>query len=153
MPRDYRAEYRARVDRARSRGFTSYRKERLSRQGQVETFDSLTTQPAVGHAPTRRAVMQRGTYLGREEGTEFDPSFGFVPDIDPTRTINPPRPRTLQAGYDPTTETLRVRFREGAVYGYYGVPSQVWRDFRRAPSPGKFINQVLNGYEYGPEDL
>jgi hypothetical protein len=152
MPRDYREEYRARVARARGRGFTSYRSERLSNQGKPEAANALTTRTTPGQV-TRRAVVQRGTYLGREEGTEFDPSFGFVPDIDPTRTINPGRPRTKQAGYDPATKTLRIRFREGVVYGYYDVPPSVWRDFRRTPSPGKFINSTLNSFEYGPEAL
>lgn len=143
MPRDYRAEYRARVSRARDRGFASYHNERKSSQIRTEAPGPVT----------KRAVVQRGTYLGREEGTEFDPAFGFIPDIDPTRTINPGRPRTRMAGYDPATQTLRIRFREGVVYGYYNVPPGVWRDFRRTPSPGKFINSTLNSFEYGPEAL
>lgn len=66
----------------------------------------------------------------------------------PTPSINPPRPRTQAAGYSAATETLRIKFRDGAVYEYYDVPPSVWRNFRRVKSPGKHINRVLNGYTY-----
>jgi hypothetical protein len=76
------------------------------------------------------------------------------PDIDPTRTSNPARPRTLQAGYDKKqgerTGTLRVRFRDGTPWEYYEVPSEIWQRFKRSASPGRFINRVLNNYPYGP---
>jgi len=48
-------------------------------------------------------------------------------------------------------QTLRIRFRNGQVYGYYNVPPNVWRNFKRVKSPGRFINRVLNFYPYGPE--
>lgn len=66
----------------------------------------------------------------------------------PTPSINPPRPRTQGAGYSSDTQTLRVKFREGAVYEYYDVPPNVWRNFQRWKSPGKGINRVLNNYTY-----
>lgn len=70
----------------------------------------------------------------------------------PTPSINPPRPRTLAAGYDSKAKTLRIRFREGAGYEYYNVPSRVWQNFKRVKSPGRFINRVLNNYEYARAD-
>jgi hypothetical protein len=66
----------------------------------------------------------------------------------PTPSINPPRPRTVGAGYSPETQTLRVKFREGAVYEYYDVPPNVWRNFQRVKSPGRAINRTLNHYAY-----
>jgi hypothetical protein len=66
----------------------------------------------------------------------------------PTPSINPPRPRTQAAGYSRDTETLRVKFRSGAVYEYYDVPQNVWRNFQRVKSPGKLINRTLNQYSY-----
>lgn len=66
----------------------------------------------------------------------------------PTPSINPPRPRTVAAGYSKETETLRVEFREGAIYEYYNVPQRVWRNFRRVKSPGRAINRTLNAYPY-----
>lgn len=66
----------------------------------------------------------------------------------PTPTINPGRPRTLAAGYDDRTMTLRVKFRDGEIYEYYQVPPSVWWKFQRAQSPGRFINTQLNRYPY-----
>lgn len=69
----------------------------------------------------------------------------------PTKTSNPADPRTAAAGYDAETGTLHVAWGDGGVsYNYYDVPPNVWRNFRKAPSPGKFINRVLNNYNYGP---
>lgn len=66
----------------------------------------------------------------------------------PTPSINPPRPRTQGAGYSRETQTLRVKFRDGAVYEYYDVPPNVWRNFQRVQSPGRLINRTLNNYSY-----
>lgn len=71
----------------------------------------------------------------------------------PTPSINPPRPRTLAAGYDQTTQTMYVRFREGAVYAYESVPPRVWRNFKRVKSPGRAINRTLNNYPYHRIDI
>lgn len=70
----------------------------------------------------------------------------------PTPSINPPRPRTLGMGYDADTQTLRVRFREGKGYEYYGVPPRVWRNIKRVKSPGRAINRTLNMYPYAEAD-
>lgn len=66
----------------------------------------------------------------------------------PTPTINPGRPRTLAAGYDERSQSLRIKFRDGAYYTYYNVPPSVWYKFQRAQSPGRFINSTLNSYPY-----
>lgn len=66
----------------------------------------------------------------------------------PTPTINPGRPRTLAAGYDEGTRTLRIKFRDGDIYEYYQVPPSVWWKFQRAQSPGRYINTTLNRYPY-----
>lgn len=61
----------------------------------------------------------------------------------PTPSINPPRPRTLAAGYDRTSKTLRIRFRDGVGYEYYNVSPQTWQNFKRVKSPGKAINRYF----------
>jgi hypothetical protein len=66
----------------------------------------------------------------------------------PTPSINPPRPRTLAAGYDAKEKTLRVQFRNGQVYEYYDVPPNIWRNFKRVQSPGRAVNRVLNNFSY-----
>ena len=66
----------------------------------------------------------------------------------PTPTINPGRPRTLAAGYDERSQSLRIKFRDGDYYTYYNVPPSVWWRFQRAQSPGRFINTTLNRFPY-----
>lgn len=91
--------------------------------------------------------------FGRQEGVGEVIPFTYRP----TKTTWPgngwKHRRTTAAGYDRLTQTLRVQFfTNGAVYDYYDVPPAVARQFRRAESPGKFINSVLNGYEYSRVD-
>jgi hypothetical protein len=100
-------------------------------------------------------------YLGGEGPSiieeEFSEGAGLPYDIpldyDPTKTTWPgngwDHRRTTRAGYDRDTETLSVEFfTNGAIYYYYHVPQDVAKAFRRAASPGKFINAVLNSYPY-----
>lgn len=82
-------------------------------------------------------------------------SYHF-PQVSPTKTINPNRPRTLEAGWERITDRshqsypgiLRVRFRDGTPWAYHNIPSSVWQRFKRVQSPGRFINRVLNQYPY-----
>lgn len=84
-----------------------------------------------------------------EEGTvEFT--------YDRTRTTWPQNGwdhrRTERAGYNRATGILRIEFfTDGAWYDYgvrTPIPPGVARQFRRAKSPGQFINQVLESYGY-----
>lgn len=68
----------------------------------------------------------------------------------PTPSINPPRPRTLAAGYDRETGVMRVRFRNSTGYEYYGVSQREWNNFKRVKSPGRAINRTFNHKEYAP---
>lgn len=71
----------------------------------------------------------------------------------PTSSSNPARPRTLQAGYNARERTLRVVFRDGTPYEYYGVEPILWQRFKRSASPGRFINRILNQYPYARTDF
>ncbi|MFH9731857.1 KTSC domain-containing protein [Streptomyces sp. NPDC017260] len=76
----------------------------------------------------------------------------------PTNTSNPPRPRTMAAGYDYKSKTMFVRFRggkmaphtwtDGVGYEYYNVTRREWDRFRNATSPGRMINAVFNSKPY-----
>jgi hypothetical protein len=44
-------------------------------------------------------------------------------------------------GYDAATLTLEVEFRNGSVYRYANVPTELWASFRRADSMGKFFQE------------
>lgn len=78
------------------------------------------------------------------------------PQVAPTKTAFPVRPRTLEAGWERITDTndprypgvLRVRFRDGTPWEYYNIPANLWQRFKRVQSPGRFINRVLDNYPY-----
>lgn len=108
---------------------------------------SITPNPAA-RAGSRRSMSEElaDAIQMAKDGDDFD----LLP-YQPTPSINPPRPRTLAAGYDADSQTLRVRFRNGQVYGYYNVPPNVWRNFKRVKSPGRAINRTLNNFPYAPE--
>lgn len=108
---------------------------------------------AASQEPARAEANRRMTYetaLAIQEAKLGDDTI-LLP-YQPTPSINPPRPRTMAAGYDRQTKTLRIRFREGAVYAYNDVPPRVWNNFKRVKSPGRFINRVLNNYDYYREN-
>lgn len=88
-----------------------------------------------------------GRRLFQSEGRTWDPAVPY-PQISPTPSINPERPRTTAMGYDALNQIVRVTFRDGAVYEYYDVPERVWEIFAKADSPGVFINAFLNAYAY-----
>jgi hypothetical protein len=98
----------------------------------------------------RLTSEQQGASTAIEEGT-----YHF-PQVSPTKTINPPRPRTLESGWERIRSAdhpsypgiLRVRFRDGTPWEYHNVPADVWQRFKRVQSPGRFINRVLNQYPY-----
>ena len=106
-------------------------------------------------------VMPAASALLRDSDQLYEPSdeggdkrvYTF-PQVSPTRTINPLRPRTLEAGYEKNTfgpglGTLRVRFRDGTPWDYYQVEPAIWQQLKRSVSPGRFINRRLNSYPYG----
>ena len=107
---------------------------------------------AVDYAHGQAAQAEARRKMGPEEAAAIlqaragDDSALFP--YTPTPSINPPRPRTLGMGYSPDTQTLRVKFRDGAVYEYYDVTKQEWRNMQRVKSPGRAINRTFNFKDY-----
>jgi type II secretory pathway pseudopilin PulG len=56
--------------------------------------------------------------------------------------------RIATAAYDPESQRLYVLFHKpspvGTPWTYEGVSESEWRSFTRSPSPGRYVNQVLN---------
>lgn len=71
----------------------------------------------------------------------------------PTSTINPERPRTVAAGYDPGREVLTVVFRDGTFYNYYEVDQATWDSFKQAQSKGRYIADVLDYQPRGTANM
>ena len=52
-----------------------------------------------------------------------------------------------EVGYDASTMTLEVAFKNGTVYQYFDVPESVYQELLRAGSIGTFLNeQIKNSY-------
>jgi hypothetical protein len=76
----------------------------------------------------------------------------------PNHTIDRTRPRTVAAGYDSKSNTLFVEFRNGengrgshggALYAYYRVHPNTWKNVRRTGSEGRnIINKALEGHPF-----
>lgn len=96
-----------------------------------------------GTGRARRAIQAMDV-----EDVQWDPRRAY-PQIQ-TRSTEPERPRTIAAGYDPTNAILRVTFRSGVTYEYLGPSPRQWSAFQRAPSPGRYIDDVLEQYPYRP---
>lgn len=99
-------------------------------------------------AARNQAARLTDQYLATEIEMALNGNDEPLLSYQPTPTINPGRPRTLAAGYDERSQSLRIKFRDGAYYTYYNVPPSVWYKFQRAQSPGRFINSTLNSYPY-----
>lgn len=46
-------------------------------------------------------------------------------------------------GYDPETNCLFVRFHDGSLYRYSGVPEALYHGIMSAPSHGRYLNQHI----------
>jgi hypothetical protein len=81
---------------------------------------------------------------------QTDMASGPVQVSYDTPSSNPADPRTAAAGYDPVLQRLRIEWGDGGpAYNYYNVPPQIWDSFQHAPSPGRYIDAVLNYFNYG----
>lgn len=49
------------------------------------------------------------------------------------------------AGYDPTSQTLELEFRNGGIYRYFEVPVSVYEALMMAPSKGRFFVAEIRG--------
>ena len=56
----------------------------------------------------------------------------------------------LSVGYDTTTSTMEVEFKNGDIYQYYEVPARIYQNLINAKSVGKYLDQNVKkrGYRY-----
>lgn len=139
------------TERRGSGGGTPYERTVLSGAANTGRTTNQNGMSGTGQAARVKAArnMSYETALAIQAAKEGDDSE-LLP-YQPTPSINPPRPRTLAAGYDRDTETMRVRFRDGTVYAYYEVSPTEWRNFRRVKSPGRAVNRTFNHKPYARE--
>lgn len=55
----------------------------------------------------------------------------------------------LSIGYEPTSSTLEVEFKNGGIYQYYNVPDPIYQQFMVSDSKGKFLHAYIKpAYPY-----
>ncbi len=55
----------------------------------------------------------------------------------------------ISVGYDDTSQTLEVEFKNGTIYQYYNVGRNIYEEFLASPSKGQFLAyQIKNGFPY-----
>jgi hypothetical protein len=55
----------------------------------------------------------------------------------------------VDIGYDDSSMTLELGFKQGAVYQYFDVPDAVYQELMRADSKGTFFHaNIKNNYRY-----
>lgn len=55
----------------------------------------------------------------------------------------------VSVGYDESSQTLEVEFKDGAVYQYYNVGQNIYDEFIKSPSKGQFLAyQIKNMFPY-----
>lgn len=70
-------------------------------------------------------------------------------------TTNPKRPRALTIGYNPTSRTLIIVFRDNTWWQYNNVPVDTWVGLRNSSSTGKYLREEgLDTWpDMGPADM
>lgn len=64
-----------------------------------------------------------------------------------TATFNSSNLNTME--YDDLTNTLRLGFKAGGTYEYYGVPQVIVNELRQAQSAGSYFHQFIREkFEY-----
>lgn len=49
-------------------------------------------------------------------------------------------------GYDESSETLEIEFKNGGVYQYFDVPERVYKGIMSASSHGEYLAQNIKGH-------
>lgn len=102
---------------------------------------------------SRQAVRSSRYDLAEEQFGNVAHLLGGAPDVvyDPTRSSNPPDPRTARMEYYRAARVVKVFWGDaGVAYVYMGIDPALWTRWMKSASPGKMINRVLNGKPYMP---
>jgi hypothetical protein len=119
--------------------------------GTRHAMNSIGIQPH--HYIDRSSTKKMPDAEAENLAQETDDASGEVQITkSPMATSNPQDPRTAASGYDPVTQRLKVEWGDGGTpYYYYDVtPQEADMFMNQVDSPGRFINAVLNGKNYGP---
>lgn len=162
---------------ARPRGLGQPGRERASRQiaeAQAEEQRIREARQAKGEEGDVLSAETAATSSALTTADVEDPSADY--QIPPSTDVNPVQSeqetlpdyfvetpqstRVVRMAYDRDSRRLYVRFVKptksgGTPWTYNDVPPQIWRNFQRAKSKGKYVNRVLTprgNYNHGTWD-
>lgn len=61
----------------------------------------------------------------------------------PTQPVN--SSNVAEIGHDPTTNTLAVKYQNGGLYYYGGVPTEKFEAMKKSSSIGRFLHLEIKG--------
>lgn len=134
------------IERARSGG---------GRERYDEKVLTSPTPPTPPTAPGDESLRAETGFGRRAIESETRGDFSLQRAIEAGTIMEPApqeshtRPRVQRAAYDPEAQILRVQFRDGTEWEYYGLTRRDFGRYRRYKSSNRFIENVANGYPYG----
>jgi len=51
-------------------------------------------------------------------------------------------------GYNEDLKTLRIKFRSGRIYEYFGVPMEDYKNLMNAQSKGKYFHRFIKHFKF-----
>ena len=142
----------------------------MAKKSNIPSWDDMTAKPpAKGNSslPTYDELMfgrmidsRQGREQTEKEQTGWDIAIpkdveNVGTELTTAPTTNPSRPRALTIGYNSTTNTLIVVFRDNTWWQYNNVPVDTWLSLRSSASTGKFLREegLDNWPDMGPADM
>lgn len=49
----------------------------------------------------------------------------------------------LEVGYDKKLKVLKIKFRDGSIYDYFGIPEKLYLDLMNASSKSQFVQEFI----------
>jgi len=142
----------------------------MAKKSNIPSWDDMTAKPptkGISNLPTIDELMfgrMVESRQGREQTTEQQTGWDVaIPkdvenvgtELTTAPTTNPARPRALTIGYNSTTNTLIVVFRDNTWWQYNNVPVDTWLSLRSSDSTGKFLREegLDNWPDMGPANM
>ena len=128
----------------------------MAKKSNIPSWDEMTAKPPTKGAsslPTYDELMfgrmvdsRQGREQSQQEQTGWDIAIpkdveNVGTELTTAPTTNPSRPRALTIGYNSTTSTLIVVFRDNTWWQYNNVPVDVWLGLKTTSSTGKYLRE------------
>lgn len=142
----------------------------MAKKSNIPSWDEMTAKPpttGISSLPTYDELMfgrmvdsRQGREQTQQEQTGWDVAIpkdveNVGTELTTAPTTNPSRPRALTIGYNSTTNTLIVVFRDNTWWQYNNVPVDVWLGLRTTSSTGKYLREegLDNWPDMGPANM